>query len=470
MLAGTGGDCGKTLVALGLIAAWKNQGTRVTPFKKGPDYIDTAWLSLASGQPARNLDTWMMGSQSVLESFVGNASTQGVNLVEANRGLYDGEDIAGTHSSAELAKLLEMPVILIIPAVKVTRTVAAVALGMQTLDRDVKFGGIILNRVATSRQESVIRASVERSTGLEVLGAIPRVSGELLSSRHLGLVTPEEHAHSLKAISSAAAIVGSSVDLEQILSIAQQTERIPLRDYGPDRKIQSAEGIRIGYFRSPAFTFYYPENLEIIDHCGAVKVPIDPIEDEVLPDLDALYIGGGFPETHAASLSANESFRASVAKAAQSGLPIWAECGGLIFLCRSLFWKNTRYPMAGIFPMDIRLEPKPAGHGYEEVLVDRPNPFIPPGTLLRGHEFHYSRLEQTDLDNVDTIFQVKRGTGLGHQRDGLTSKNVVASYLHLHALGSTEWFPGLLRAAKNYAKSRNRSMAASVSDLTNLTQ
>jgi cobyrinic acid a,c-diamide synthase len=363
-----------------------------------------------------------------------------------------------------------MPVILIIPTVKVTRTVAAVVMGMQALDRDVAFGGIILNRVATSRQESVIRAAVESATGLEVLGAIPRVSGELLSSRHLGLVTPEEHAHNLEAIAAAANVVGSSVDLERLVSVAQNTEKLQLRDSHPDPGLQSAEGVRIGYFRSPAFTFYYPENLEIIDRCGAVRVPIDPIEDEALPDLDALYIGGGFPETHAASLSANESFRASVAKAAQSGLPVWAECGGLIFLCRSLFWKDKSYPMAGVFPTDIRLEPKPAGHGYEEVVVDRPNPFLPSGALLRGHEFHYSRLVKSDLDDVDTIFQVKRGTGLGHQRDGLALRNVVASYLHLHALGSTDWFPGLLRAAKNYAKSRTRAASASVSDLTNLPQ
>jgi cobyrinic acid a,c-diamide synthase len=457
MLAGTGGDCGKTLVTLGLAAAWRREGMTVTPFKKGPDYIDPAWLSLASGTQARNLDTWMMGPQAVLDSFARNASRDGINLVEANRGLHDGEDSGGTHSSAELSKLLKIPVILIIPAVKVTRTVAAIALGLQMLDRDVQIVGIVLNRVGTTRQETVIRSAIENNLGLTVLGAIPRISGEMLSSRHLGLVTPEEHSQNRRVIASAADIVASSVDLRKMKSIAESASPLQWQHPKSEEKFTSEKGLRIGYFRSPAFTFYYPENLEVIHRYGAVKVPVDPVNDDALPDLHALYIGGGFPETHAASLSSNESFRDSVAQAAHKGLPIWAECGGLIFLCRSVHWQGNRYPMAGVFPAEIKLDPKPAGHGYEEVLVDRPNPFLPPGTILRGHEFHYSRLAKEDVLNSNTIFEVHRGTGLGNKRDGLISGNVVASYLHLHALGSTEWFPGLLRAATSFARSAHPS-------------
>jgi cobyrinic acid a,c-diamide synthase len=219
---------------------------------------------------------------------------------------------------------------------------------------------------------------------------------------------------------------------------------------------QNEQGLRIGYFRSSAFTFYYPENLEAIDR-EAVKVPVDPLSDRVLPELDALYIGGGFPETHAASLSSNESFRASVAQAARDGLPIWAECGGLIFLCRSLEWQGNRYPMAGVFPADIVLDRAPAGHGYEEVVVDRSNPFLAKGTILRGHEFHYSKLAPPGLQGMDTIFRVTRGTGLGVERDGLFCGNVAASYLHLHALGATEWIRSLLHAAARFAGSRSQT-------------
>jgi cobyrinic acid a,c-diamide synthase len=452
MLAGTGGDCGKTLVSLGLTAAWRRKGIPVAPFKKGPDYIDSAWLSLAAGRPAHNLDTWMMGPQIVSRSFAHNAIPNGINLFEANRGLHDGEDATGTHSSAELSKLLRLPVVLIVPTVKVTRTAAAIVLGLRMLDREVEIAGVILNRIATSRQEAVIRASVESYSGLPVLGAIPRIAEGLLSNRHLGLVTPEEHIQSRKAVDSAADIITDSVDLLRIQSIAEAA--VPVESQKPlfDSGLPPIVGLRIGFFQSPAFTFYYPENLEAIDRHGAVRVPVDPLSDRGLPDLDALYIGGGFPETHAASLSANVSFHASVAEAAQRGLPIWAECGGLIFLCRSVQWQQNRYPMAGVFPADIVLDRTPTGHGYEEVVVDQPNPFFKTGTILRGHEFHYSRLDQTGP--LHTILQVKRGTGLGNQRDGLTYNNVVASYLHLHALSAKEWVVGLLGAAATFAKSR----------------
>lgn len=456
MLAGTGGDSGKTLVTLGLTATWRRQGLTVTPFKKGPDYIDPAWLSLASGTQTRNLDTWMMGNQAVLDSFARNASRDGINLVEANRGLHDGEDSAGTHSSAELSKLLKMPVVLIIPAIKVTRTVAAIALGLQMLDRDVDIGGIILNRVGTSRQEAVIRSAVENDLGLPVLGAVPRIKGELLSSRHLGLVTPEEHSQNRRVIASAAGIISNSVDLKKLKSIAENAPPLQNPHTTSGDPSLPQEGLRIGYFRSPAFTFYYPENLEVIDRYGAVKIPVDPLIDSALPDLDALYIGGGFPETHAASLSSNESFRISVAQAVKKGLPVWGECGGLIFLCRSVHWQGNSYPMAGVFPVDTTLDSKPAGHGYEEVLVDQPNPFLATGTILRGHEFHYSRLTKTNLLNTNTIFDVQRGTGLGNKRDGLIWRNAVACYLHLHALGSVEWFPGLLQAAAQFAESPHK--------------
>jgi cobyrinic acid a,c-diamide synthase len=461
MLAGTGGDCGKTFVALGLTAAWRRRGIPVVPFKKGPDYIDSAWLSLAAGIPAHNLDTWMMGPQAVRDSFLQHAAPNGINLIEGNRGLHDGEDSTGSHSSARLAKLLKTPVVLIIPAVKATRTVAAIVLGLQMLDPDVTIAGILLNRIATARQESVIRAAVENCTGLPVLGAIPRMGREPLPSRHLGLVTPEEHIQSLKAVSSAADIIAGSVDLNRLQSIAENSAPLesPKRRLEPE--VRQGSGLKIGFFRSSAFTFYYPENLEAIDRGGAVLVPVDPVNDAVLPDLDAVYIGGGFPETHAAALSANESFRASVAQAARRGLPIWAECGGLIFLCRSVHWNRDRHPMAGVFQADIVLDPKPAGHGYEEVVVDRPNPFLAVGTILRGHEFHYSRLHKRESDsNRDTVFKVTRGTGLGRARDGLICGNTVASYLHLHALGSEEWISGLLRAAADFAGSRRTPTSA----------
>ncbi len=457
MIAGTGGDCGKTAISLGLTACWRKEGLEVAPFKKGPDYIDAAWLSLAAGRKARNLDTWMMGAESVLRAFATHAIHSGINLVEGNRGLHDGEDAGGTHSSAALARLLGLPVVLILPVTKVTRTAAAVALGMKLLDPDLKIAGVLLNRIATSRQETIARSAIEVETGLPVLGSIPRLDVCVLPGRHMGLVTPQEHTEAAEAIQSAEQIVRSSVDFKRIRTIAETAAfnaiAVPAAMEESCVGSEAVRDLRIGYFESAAFTFYYPENLEAIVRTGASTVAIDPLKDSELPQVDALYIGGGFPETHAARLAANAAFRRSVAAAAGRGLPVWAECGGLMFLSRSIQWKDSRYPMTGFLPVDITLAEKPAGHGYEEVLVDRPNPFVKKGSRLRGHEFHYSRVR--DVGQTETAFEVKRGTGLGNGRDGMVINRVLASYLHLHSLASPELASGLVDAALQYRRERN---------------
>jgi cobyrinic acid a,c-diamide synthase len=449
MAAGTGGDCGKTMISLGLAAAWRREDIEVAPFKKGPDYIDAAWLSMAAGRSARNLDTWMMGSEGVLRAFAANAIPSGINLVEGNRGLHDGEDAGGTHSSAALAKLLGLPVVLILPITKMTRTAAAIALGMKLLDADLKIAGVLLNRIGTSRQEAIVRSAVEAETGLPVLGAIPQVANNPLPDRHMGLITPQEYAGAEAAIQAAADIIRSAVDIARLKRIAETAAQNPLAI--PNRVEESCivselgRGLRIGYFRSAAFTFYYPDNLEAIERAGATTVAIDPLKDLELPSIDALYVGGGFPETHATQLAANTSFHRAIVAAAELGLPIWAECGGLMFLSRAIHWKECCYPMAGFLPVDVSLSAKPAGHGYEEVVTDQPNAFVKKGTRLRGHEFHYSQV--MNVGKMETAFEVKRGTGLGNQRDGIIKNRVLASYIHLHSQAAPEFLSGLISAA-----------------------
>lgn len=457
VIAGTGGDCGKTVTAIGLAAVWRKEGRDVIPFKKGPDYIDAAWLSLASGRPARNLDTWMMGSEGVLRSFAANAVQGGLHLIEGNRGLYDGEDVRGTHSSAELSKLLGSPVVLILPVNKMTRTVAAVALGMKHMDPALNIAGVLLNRIATARQEAVVRTAVEAETGLPVLGAIPQADEILLPGRHLGLVPPQEHANAEKAVHAAADLIRRSVDWKRLGTIAEAAALNPVltpaanvRDSTPS---SDARGLRIGYFKSSAFTFYYPENLEAIERTGAELVSVDPLKDRELPRLDALYIGGGFPETHAARLAGNTTFLFSVSDSAARGLPIWAECGGLMFLSRSIRWKDSVYPMASFLPVDLLLEDRPAGHGYEEALVDRPNPFVKQGTLLRGHEFHYSHI--AGVAKVETAFALRRGVGLGNGRDGIAMDRVLASYMHLHSSAYPDWANWILNAAREFHREKS---------------
>jgi cobyrinic acid a,c-diamide synthase len=460
MIAGTGGDCGKTMVTLGLAAAWRREGVTIATFKKGPDYIDAAWLSLAAGRPARNLDTWMMGPENVRDSFRANGVRNGINIIEGNRGLHDGLDAQGTHSSAALAKLLGSPVILVLSAHKMTRTVAAIVLGMKMLDPDLNLAGVLLNRIANARQEALIRTAVESETGLPVLGAIPRAEEDLLPGRHMGLVTPQEHAKAERAVNAAADLVSRSVDLKRLQAIAETAGQSPIAERTAGEEAGEpidAGGLRIGCFIGSAFTFYYPENLDAIDRAGATRVAIDPLEHPELPHIDALYIGGGFPETHAAQLADNISFRRSIAASAQAGMPIWAECGGLMFLSRSIDWKESTYPMAGFLPMGVVLGDKPAGHGYEEAITDRPNPFVKIGTLLRGHEFHYSKI--VNADPMETAFEVRRGVGLGHGRDGIVMNRTLASYLHVHSLASPDWVNWLVRAAKEYKRERDRDVA-----------
>jgi cobyrinic acid a,c-diamide synthase len=273
----------------------------------------------------------------------------------------------------------------------------------------------------------------------------------------MGLITPQEHATARDAVNTAADLIRNSLDLERLRAIAEAAALRPLspmanRD-SASLPIADARGLRIGYFKSPAFSFYYPENLEAIDQAGAMKVAVDPLGDPALPSLDALYIGGGFPETHAARLAGNGSFRRSVAESAAQGLPVWAECGGLMFLARSIRWKDSCYPMAACLPVEISIGDKPEGHGYEEVVTDRANPFVQAGTRIRGHEFHYSRV--ISMGKFDTAFEVRRGVGLGDGRDGIVLHRVLASYLHVHSLASPGWVHWLLNAALEYKRERD---------------
>lgn len=451
IVAGMSGNSGKTLLTLGLIFALRERELQVCAFKKGPDYIDAAWLSWASGRPARNLDTYMMGFQKCASSFSASALPDGINIIEGNRGMFDGMDALGTHSTAELAKNLNAPALLVINATKVTRTAAAMVLGCLKLDPQVKISGVILNHVSSARHERVVREAIETACGVRVFGCLPRLAGDsLLPARHLGLVTPYEHPsiHELKC--RLLELVRDRVDIASILALARgappfrAAEAIAL-------DLPDARGIRVGFLRDSALSFYYPENLEVLGKSGATLVAISPLTAVDLPlDLDLLYIGGGFPETHGASLSANQSFLAAVRGMAQGGLPIYAECGGLMLLSQAIRWNGNRYPMAGVLPFEVEVLPAAQGHGYTELCVDQPNPFFAPGTVIRGHEFHYSRIS-TEGRLPDTACAVQRGTGCGYGRDGLVQGNVWASYTHLHALGTPEWACGLLTAAKQYA-------------------
>jgi cobyrinic acid a,c-diamide synthase len=453
VVAGLSGDSGKTITSLSLLTGLKQKGLSVSVFKKGPDYIDAAWLNRAAGSTCRNLDTYMVDRDKVLASFVRHSRESDLAVIEGNRGLFDGKDARGTHSTAELAKLLDAPVALVVNCTKTTRTVAAMIEGCRRVDPDLKIAGVILNRIAGPRHASVITDAIESICKLPVLGTIPKLGGDdtLIPGRHLGLVTPAEFADDSGLHSLLSKIATQHLDLDRLIEVARLASPVEAAESAmPDVKPVA----RVGYFRDSVFTFYYPENLEALSAEGAELVPVSSLDDNALPDLDALYIGGGFPETHAAQLSANRSLMDSVKQAVENSLPVYAECGGLIFLCRALQQGERSYPMAGVFPVDLTMHQRPVGHGYTELTVDSDNPFFASGTVIKGHEFHYSGPVE-ELTGRQGCMAVSTGVGLGNGRDGLVYRNCLATYSHLHADGVATWAVAIVQKAREYRDRRD---------------
>ena len=446
VVAGLAGDSGKTLVALGLVRALRETGLVVHAFKKGPDFIDAGWLAAASGRPCGNLDTFMM-SAAALGSSLTAAADAGLAVVEGNRGLFDGVDAEGTHSTAALARRLGAPVVLVVDTTKATTTVGAMVLGCRAADPELDLAGVVLNRVATPRQEAVVTRAVARLAGVEVLGAIPRLAGEgPLPGRHLGLVTAAEHSDREGALAAAAEAVARHVDLAAIRDIAGRAPAVDLPELAP---VPRGGEVRIGVLRDEAFTFTYPENLQRLREGGAVIVDVSPLDPRPLSGLDAFVIGGGFPEVHAGRLAGDTPFATSLRAAVAGGLPVYAECGGLMLLARELVVDGAAYPMTGVLDLVVEQTSRPQGHGYEVAVVDRENWLFPRGTELVGHEFHYSRVIGGN-DRARTVLDVRRGRGI-EGRDGIAAGSVWASYLHLHALATPAWTGALLAAARGHA-------------------
>jgi cobyrinic acid a,c-diamide synthase len=448
VIAGLGGDTGKTLISTGICRALNRRGLRVVPFKKGPDYIDMGWLARAASHPCYNIDLYMMESSQVLASFDLNTVDADIAVIEGNRGLYDGADAEGSVSTAEVAKLLKTPVVLAVDCTKTTRTVAAIVKGCQVFDPDTPIRGIILNKLGTGRHEAIIRQSVANYCDLPVVGAIPRSREAVFPGRHLGLVPPEEHPASATALDSAAATAEKYLNLEEIVALAGGAPSLeaPMATAAT----VEARGIRVGVIHDSAFQFYYPENIEALTRAGAEVIEFSALDGLLPSALDLLYIGGGFPETHADALASNELMRTAIKNAAEAGLPVYAECGGLMYLSESLKLNGKEYPMAGVFPITLGLDKRPRGHGYTHLQVSETNPYFPAGKVLRGHEFHYSYLARfSERKGMYFAFDVKKGAGIVKGKDGLCYRNVLATYTHLHALGSSGWVEGILRTARS---------------------
>lgn len=457
LVSALSGGAGKTVLTLAIIAGLRERGLPVAVFKKGPDYIDAGWLSAAAGRPCYNLDNHMLKPETVVRSFRLRATPADVAVVEGNRGLFDAIDVDGQTSSAELAKLLGLPVILCLDCTKMSRTIAALVSGCKGFDPQLHIGGVILNRVAGARHERILRASIGQYCELPVLGAVPKLRNQSFPERHMGLVPTPEHErvqHSLDAVKQ---IARDFLDLDAIIELARYaaptsapvTDVCDLYPCGP-----LAQEVTIGVFKDAAFQFYYPENLEALSAAGARLVFLSPLAVTDLPPVDGLYIGGGFPETHAEILAANRDLARAVQAAAQEGMPIYAECGGLMYLGQELVLDERVYPMAGVLPAVFGLCGRPQGLGYTQLAVIGDNPYFPVGSRLVGHEFHYSHVIRWMDEKARFVFAVNRGAGIVNGMDGFCYRNVLASYTHLHALGVPEWAPALVANARRFARQR----------------
>ncbi len=465
IIAGLRGGSGKTVISLGITAAWKEKGFKVSPFKKGPDYIDAGWLSKAAGRPCHNLDTFLCPATIVKQSFLEHSNDCDIVVVEGNRGLYDGIDTDGSTSTAELAKLLNLPVLLILDCTKATRTMAALVLGCMKFDPHIRIIGVILNRVAGKRHEKKVRDNIEKFCRIPVFGAIPKLDAEDFPERHMGLVTSEEHLFSGRAIQSAVQAIQGNIDLMGLYDVLNSDvcqSDSPVAEIIPEifgNSFFGPEKVTIGIIRDSAFQFYYPDNIEALKKLGAKIVFVSPLKEASIPDVDAIYMGGGFPETHAPELSQNRGFREDLKRLSQMGLPIYAECGGLIFLGQSILLEGKEYPMSGVFPIRFGLCRQPQGHGYTKVEVIHENPFFKTGETLRGHEFRYSSILDIDYKDHEMAFRMERGKGIIDKKDGFFKQNTFGTYTHIHALGSPSWAPSLIRMAITYKTSKIKEVS-----------
>lgn len=443
MIGAPHGRSGKTVFSIGLCALFRKAGISVQPFKKGPDYIDASWLTAASGTACRNLDAYLMAQDVLIQNFSNSSLGNDFILIEGNMGLYDGIDGGGEGSSAHLARILKTPVVLVVNTARMTRSVAALIKGYMDFEEGTTVAGVILNNVAGPRHEKKLVDSVERYCKIPVLGRIPRNQGLVINERHLGLVPFREEDTGTIAVERILHAIEKHLDVEGLLSLARTAPDFPVSFRAAEQRPKAT--IRIGVMLDRAFHFYYPENFEALEQEGAELVFIDATIDQNLPAIDGLYIGGGFPEFYLDALQCNESLQAHIASSIEDGLPVYAECAGLMYLCEEILFDGVAYKGVGMIPSAIEFFRKPQAHGYVEAEVKYENPFYPVGTRIRGHEFHHSRL--TTTKGLHCALELTRGQGIDSKMDGIVYRNIFASYTHVHASGTPSWAKSFVSVA-----------------------
>ena len=445
---------GKTTVSIGLCAALSARGLSVQPFKKGPDYIDPLWLGRAAGRVCRNLDFHLSPNIELKAQFARHGHDADVCLVEGNKGLYDGLDLEGANSNAALARLLDLPVVLVLDARGMTRGIAPLILGYQAFDREIKIAGVILNQLGGSRHEAKLRAVIEHYTDVPVLGAIGADPRLALTERHLGLMPANEDPATDRRIAEIAELVAAQVELDRLMELT--AARQPLPQALPAKA--STATVSIAVARDAAFGFYYADDLDAFAAAGAELLPFDTLKDARLPECDGLFIGGGFPESFLDDLEANATLRDDIRAAIEAGLPGYAECGGLMYLARSITWRGVTRCMVGAIPGDILMHDKPVGRGYVRLVAGAEHPWLAGPTTLAAHEFHYSSIEGL-APETRFAYRMARGHGIDGVNDGIIHRRLLASYSHLRSTAGCDWvtrFVGHVRKCKAERETREK--------------
>ena len=428
VVAGTASGVGKTTVTLALIAALRSRDMAVQPFKCGPDFIDGGHLTSAANRAVRNLDTWMLDAEANRNIFFRASKGCDVAVVEGMMGLFDGVTGASEEgSTAEIAKLLDLPVVLVLDAGNSARSIAAVVRGFETFDQSLRIAGIVLNRVAGDAHFTMLASAIRESSALPVLGWLPVELAAVIPERHLGLHTAAEGiALSLSTLTT----FGNRLDLDILLNATTYNEPFQ-KPETPVRQTQF-EGLRVGIARDQAFSFYYEDNLDVLREHGAEIVEFSPLTDSVLPkNLHALYFGGGYPELYAATLTENASLLHSIREFAETNKPIYAECGGLMYLAQKLTdLEGQTYLMAGILPIEIEMTKQLAHFGYADVEFTHDCLLGKMGTVVRGHSFHCSQIVAHDV--LRCVYRVHYSISGRKEKEGFTRKQVLGSYIHLH--------------------------------------
>ncbi len=491
-------NSGKTTLSIAICRLLKQKNFTVQPFKKGPDFIDPMWLGIASQKNCYNLDFYFLSKKKIVKHFMERSAESDISIVEGNHGLYDSTDLYGRTSNASLAKLLCLPVILVVDVSEINRSIVPMILGFKDFDKNLKLSGLLLNKVHSKRHEKNLIRAIKYYTDVNVVGAVPNIAEVSIKQRHLGLVSTLAKGELNELIEKITGMVSGYIDISAILKMSNVTagkmakkigspvnpffdsdnsnaagEHInisasnaaPLHTDNGNHNINNINNIinnipnrkkrlKIGIALDNAFNFYYNENLEELEALGSELVFFSPLNDQVLPDVDAVYIGGGFPEVFAQALEANHSIRIDIKEKVEEGLPVYAECGGLMYLCRSITHNETESAMVGIIDADVKLTKKPKGHGYtmlKPLNYSRDSwQWHQKVRTLKGHEFHHSFLD--NMPDACFGFNIIRGYGVNGSNDGIIYKNVLASFTHVYSKASPSWFKKWVSFIKDHNK------------------